>query len=63
MDGKVWTQVQNHWQTSKSNGIKKLLWNGPLGVFEMESFANGTIELANNIAASTAKKELSCGWW
>ncbi|MFV8374269.1 phosphoglycerate kinase [Flavobacterium sp. LB1P71] len=32
---------------------KTILWNGPLGVFEMESFANGTIALGNFIAEST----------
>jgi phosphoglycerate kinase len=32
---------------------KTILWNGPLGVFEMENFANGTIALGNYIAAST----------
>ncbi len=32
---------------------KTILWNGPLGVFEMENFANGTIELGNSIAEST----------
>ena len=32
---------------------KTILWNGPLGVFEMESFANGTITLGKYIAAST----------
>lgn len=32
---------------------KTILWNGPLGVFEMESFANGTIELGNSIAEAT----------
>jgi phosphoglycerate kinase len=32
---------------------KTILWNGPLGVFEMESFAKGTIALGNYIAAST----------
>ncbi|WP_264560002.1 phosphoglycerate kinase [Flavobacterium sp. N2270] len=32
---------------------KTILWNGPLGVFEMESFANGTISLGNYIAEST----------
>ena len=32
---------------------KTILWNGPLGVFEMESFAKGTIELGNSIAEST----------
>jgi phosphoglycerate kinase len=32
---------------------KTILWNGPLGVFEMENFANGTISLGKYIAAST----------
>lgn len=32
---------------------KTILWNGPLGVFEMDSFANGTIELGNFIAEAT----------
>ncbi len=32
---------------------KTILWNGPLGVFEMEKFANGTIELGNFIAEAT----------
>ena len=32
---------------------KTILWNGPLGVFEMETFANGTIELGNSIAEAT----------
>ncbi|MFN0728491.1 phosphoglycerate kinase [Polaribacter gochangensis] len=32
---------------------KTILWNGPLGVFEMEKFAKGTIELGNAIAEAT----------
>lgn len=32
---------------------KTILWNGPLGVFEMENFAKGTIALGNSIAEST----------
>tara|TARA_R110002049_G_scaffold51245_5_gene145084 strand:- start:46 stop:1233 length:1188 start_codon:yes stop_codon:yes gene_type:complete len=32
---------------------KTILWNGPLGVFEMENFAKGTIELGNAIAEAT----------
>ncbi len=33
---------------------KTILWNGPVGVFEMEKFAKGTIELGNAIADATA---------
>lgn len=32
---------------------KTILWNGPLGVFELEKFAEGTITLGNFIAEST----------
>jgi phosphoglycerate kinase len=32
---------------------KTILWNGPLGVFELENFAKGTITLGNYIAEST----------
>jgi phosphoglycerate kinase len=35
------------------NACKTILWNGPLGVFEMESFAKGTIALGNSIANAT----------
>ena len=38
---------------------KTILWNGPLGVFEMENFANGTIQLGNYIAESTANGAFS----
>ena len=33
---------------------KTILWNGPVGVFEMEKFSKGTIELGNAIADATA---------
>ena len=35
------------------NNCKTILWNGPLGVFEMETFAKGTIALGNSIDNST----------
>ena len=35
------------------NESKTILWNGPLGVFEMESFAGGTIALGNSIDKAT----------
>jgi phosphoglycerate kinase len=38
---------------------KTILWNGPLGVFEMPTFAKGTIALGEFIAESTAKGAFS----
>jgi phosphoglycerate kinase len=38
---------------------KTILWNGPLGVFEMETFAKGTITLGNYIAEATANGAFS----
>jgi len=35
------------------NQCKTILWNGPLGVFEMENFSNGTVALGDSIANST----------
>lgn len=33
---------------------KTIIWNGPMGVFEMEAFSKGTVELAHLIARSEA---------
>ena len=33
---------------------KMVVWNGPLGVYEFERFAQGTIEIAKHVAASDA---------
>ncbi|WP_372474155.1 phosphoglycerate kinase [Capnocytophaga sp. ARDL2] len=38
---------------------KIILWNGPLGVFELEKFAKGTIELGNYISKATANGTFS----
>jgi phosphoglycerate kinase len=34
---------------------KTIIWNGPMGVFEMEAFAAGTNDVAKTLAACTAK--------
>ena len=38
---------------------KTILWNGPLGVFEMPTFAQGTIQLGEFIAEATANGAFS----
>jgi phosphoglycerate kinase len=34
---------------------KTIVWNGPMGVFEMPAFALGTIEIAKAVAAATSR--------
>ena len=34
---------------------KTVLWNGPVGVFEMTAFSNGTLTIAKDLAEATAK--------
>lgn len=38
---------------------KTILWNGPMGVFEMPKFENGTREIANAIVKATANGAFS----
>ena len=37
------------------NGARTILWNGPMGVFEMGSFENGTKQVAYAVADATEK--------
>ncbi len=37
------------------DGAKTVIWNGPMGVFEMPNFANGTFSVAQLLADETAK--------
>jgi phosphoglycerate kinase len=37
----------------KIAGAKTIVWNGPMGVFEMPAFAKGTLEIAKAVAAAT----------
>ena len=34
---------------------KSVIWNGPMGVFEMEAFAKGTFGIANTLADLSKK--------
>jgi triosephosphate isomerase (TIM) len=38
---------------SEISRAKTIVWNGPMGVFEMPAFANGTLEIARAVAAAT----------
>ena len=38
---------------------KTIVWNGPMGVFEMEKFSKGTTEIAKAIASATSKGAFS----
>ncbi|HJY85561.1 MAG TPA: phosphoglycerate kinase [Candidatus Acidoferrales bacterium] len=37
----------------KLSAAKTIVWNGPMGVFEMPAFAKGTVEIAQAVAAAT----------
>ncbi|MEP7143618.1 MAG: phosphoglycerate kinase [Ferruginibacter sp.] len=41
------------------NNSKTILWNGPMGVFEMEKFQEGTRSIALAVASATAKGAFS----
>ena len=41
------------------NKSKTILWNGPMGVFEMEKFQNGTKSIALTVAGATANGAFS----
>jgi phosphoglycerate kinase len=38
---------------------KTIVWNGPMGVFEMPAFAKGTLEVAKAVAAATTAGSIS----
>jgi phosphoglycerate kinase len=49
--------IKNFSQTIQSS--KTILWNGPMGVFEMSNFANGTKSIAQAVANATSKGAFS----
>lgn len=42
-------------------GAKMIIWNGPMGVFEMPNFAQGTMAIAQAVAASDAVSVIGGG--
>ncbi len=52
-----------HESMKKFTGVienaKTILWNGPMGVFEMSNFAQGTISIAESIVKATEKGAFS----
>jgi phosphoglycerate kinase len=47
--------------TKVINGARTIVWNGPMGVFEIESFAKGTSAVAMAVAASIATSVVGGG--
>jgi phosphoglycerate kinase len=42
-------------------GARTVIWNGPMGVFEIDQFANGTIEVARAVASVTGTTVIGGG--
>ena len=53
-DEMILDQVLNSSTAKKISLAKKIIWNGPVGVFEKDPFSMGTQDLANAIASSKA---------
>ena len=53
-DEMILDQVLSSSTAKKISLAKKIIWNGPVGVFEKDPFARGTQDLANAIASSKA---------
>ena len=53
-DEMILDQVLNSSTAKKITLAKKIIWNGPVGVFEKDPFSRGTEDLANAIASSKA---------
>ena len=45
--------------TEALKGAKTVIWNGPMGVFEFDAFANGTLAVAKAVAEATKNGAIS----
>ena len=53
-DEMILDQILSSEASEKIAKAKKIIWNGPVGVFEKKLFSQGTQELAEAIASSNA---------
>ena len=53
-DEMILDQILSSAAAEKISIAKKIIWNGPVGVFEHKPFSKGTQDLANAIASSQA---------
>jgi len=53
-DEMILDQILSSTAMEKIASAKKIIWNGPVGVFEQKAFSKGTKDLANAIATSNA---------
>ena len=53
-DEMILDQILSPTAMEKIASAKKIIWNGPVGVFEQKAFSKGTKDLANAIATSNA---------
>ena len=59
-----WMALDSGVETSKEyvkalEGAKTVVWNGPMGVFEFDAFANGTLAVAQAVAKATEQGAIS----
>lgn len=59
-----WMALDSGDETSKEyvkalEGAKTVVWNGPMGVFEYDAFANGTLAVAQAVAKATEQGAIS----
>jgi len=61
-DGKIGVDIGPGTIKLFTDAIKKaktIVWNGPMGIFEIEKFSRGTLEVAKAVADATAKGAVS----